>query len=830
MVTVPSRLLLEQFAEEIPGFCKVGTGYNDEIDTKSCGFIAVTDSVKLLKKLKFEAIFIDEAHHPLPPGLPHCRDLFKFSATHKDQADFRYSLGDAIEQGVLCDYDLTVPVVTEGHPYICLANLLLSQAGRFRRVLAYCNSVKEAMRFQQVLKVVGLAAWHINGATSRTKRAEVIRDFCAGLQKAVHVLVTVQVLGEGINLPNVDTCMFVEPRSSYVSIIQAIGRVLRPHPSKPLAHIVLPALVVSGTLGDTAPLAPGFSTAFGTTDSRYGGTHLTDNTRQPLASDMAVLPDDVRSGASDVEAQSTFTSVGGQSSQPWDQSDDPALETSACATAMQREANVSADRSSAPMKIPASASNSRPAFDTGTFQACNDVGNLGLGITERGASFESRDEALRAQLHKPSSPLPGQAPAANPLAVGSQIRLPQKHAGPSKHGITADGVRTETSAGDGAATPQSAEGSPGISLQHPRLQEGDRYLRGTPTHSAATETSKRNEILTDACVIKRVAHVARPEVAAALRRPNTLTQNKQKIITKSEAFGSATSDQLDRFLAAISLADSRLTRGDFKQTRSRLWITDCTLSLHASIHRFMRNMQDQLTFILRQQSPFEVRLHALERFEQEHHRLPGQSGRLPGEKRLGVFLKNTASRFKCGSLSAVQIDKLLKTSCSALKERVQKWLDEDRAFNQHVRDLKQFIQAHERLPMVRKKSSPQETALRRWLLYAVRQIRVGAWSPKEQRCQIMAAVDPKLSKWIMSELERPYERDIKEQRWMQKYDALIDLVSSMKRNPRPVYEEERPLYNWLNAQRRHFKFLPPKFRQRLLASAAPIASFLSSCK
>ena len=38
--------------------------------------------------------------------------------------------------------------------------------------------------------------------------------------------------------------MFVEPRNSYRSIIQAIGRVLRHHPAKTLAHIVLPAVAI----------------------------------------------------------------------------------------------------------------------------------------------------------------------------------------------------------------------------------------------------------------------------------------------------------------------------------------------------------------------------------------------------------------------------------------------------------------------------------------------------------------------------------------------------------------------------------------------------------
>ena len=91
---------------EIPGFCKVGTGYNRKINMQAHGFIAVTDSVHFLRKLEFAAVFVDEAHHPLPPGMPICKELFKFSATQKEEVNFRYSLGEAIEQGVLCDYDL----------------------------------------------------------------------------------------------------------------------------------------------------------------------------------------------------------------------------------------------------------------------------------------------------------------------------------------------------------------------------------------------------------------------------------------------------------------------------------------------------------------------------------------------------------------------------------------------------------------------------------------------------------------------------------------------------------------------------------------------------
>ena len=259
LITVPLRALLDQFAVDFPGFCKVGMGHNEKIDFDSKGFIAVSNSVHLLQNLKFDTVLVDEAHHPLPPKLPKRKELFQFSATLEEEKgiDFQYTMGKAIEDGVLCDYDITVPAVTAHHAYVCLADLLQKQAGRFRRVLAYCNTVAEAKRFQMILEELGLAAWHINARTKWNERKRVMDEFTGILKKPVHVLVTVEVLGEGINIPNADTCMFVEPRNSYRSIIQAIGRMLRHHPAKPLGHIILPAVAVPKRGPDHVPVPPG---------------------------------------------------------------------------------------------------------------------------------------------------------------------------------------------------------------------------------------------------------------------------------------------------------------------------------------------------------------------------------------------------------------------------------------------------------------------------------------------------------------------------------------------------------------------------------------------
>ena len=165
LVLVPTRVLLRQHMALFPEFCPVGMGHNSKIVWDAPGYISVYNSANLLANLSFAHLYMDEGHHPLPSGCPEAQETFLFSATHRGQPDFRYRLDEAIEDGVLRDYDLTVPVVDRGDAFGNLADLLNQSNGRFRRVLAYCNSIKEARRFHDEVQKCGLASWHINGNT-----------------------------------------------------------------------------------------------------------------------------------------------------------------------------------------------------------------------------------------------------------------------------------------------------------------------------------------------------------------------------------------------------------------------------------------------------------------------------------------------------------------------------------------------------------------------------------------------------------------------------------------------------------------------------------------
>ncbi|CAE7240286.1 unnamed protein product [Symbiodinium microadriaticum] len=705
LVTVPSRVLLEQFAEEMPGFCKVGTGYNDKIDFSCRGFISVTDSVQLLKNLTFEACCVDEGHHPLPQGMPSCKDLFKFSATHKGDVDFRYSLGEAIEQGVLSDYDLTVPVTTEGHPYLCLANLLLSQAGRFRRVLAYCNSISEAKRFRQVLEVVGLAAWHINATTRRTERDRVMGEFSDDLQKPVHVLVTVQVLGEGVNIRNADTCMFVEPRSSYVSIIQAIGRVLRPHPTKPLAHIVLPAIALPATNRAAMP-PPGLSHPAGSAQSIARTAGSVQHVQFPESDGIQLDPGSV--DAPRVGAAVGAIARNGSKNSRGRQRTDQASETSRFAGS--DEAGLQTH--------PA-----RPASVTPPATA-------------------SQQEPLLVQLPVASATALEAAPGTKPADV-----VPRQHGAGAKASM-----------------------------------ESEENIRSWTHRRASKLKVKRGD-------------------GAGL-------------------FGSEHADQLDRFLEAIAQADSRFADKDIRVLQSRLWVTDCRLQQPAMQQLLARDVLYQLALVLQQRDAFDLRLQAVEKFDQIDGRLPKQQAKQLEERTLGQWLHNVGYSQKQQMLSAERMHKLLNSSSSRLRARAAQWLAPSNFVKAWLEELQHFVREHDRMPDNRKGRSKAERRLIRSLLDIVNP----ANRNYERRLQLLEKVGPIVSDWVKSRRIRKLR--VQKPQWSRQFDSLLDFVEVHARLPQARLEGA--LYSWLCKQRRQLDRLPAELQAKLRDGHPVIAAFLQS--
>ncbi|WP_278193393.1 DEAD/DEAH box helicase [Streptomyces sp. MMS21 TC-5] len=173
---------------------------------------------------------------------------------------YRLTLSDAIDLGLLADYQILVPVVDDTDLRDWLATGPgagadgLRLAGRqvavlraihdhqLRRVLTFHHRVADARAFATTLPDTaaalpahlqpdGLWSQWISGTHPPRVRRRILLDFAAHTHPdQPAVLANARVLGEGIDVPSIDAVVFADPKNSPVDTVQAVGRALRQTP------------------------------------------------------------------------------------------------------------------------------------------------------------------------------------------------------------------------------------------------------------------------------------------------------------------------------------------------------------------------------------------------------------------------------------------------------------------------------------------------------------------------------------------------------------------------------------------------------------------------
>ena len=115
---------------------------------------------------------------------------------------------------------------------IVLRNLRdkVTDVGRMR-ALGFCVSVAHAEYMARVFREAGVPARSVTGQTHRSDRAQALRDL---RERRVNVLFTADLFNEGVDLPSVDTVLFLRPTESATVFLQQLGRGLRLAPNKPV--------------------------------------------------------------------------------------------------------------------------------------------------------------------------------------------------------------------------------------------------------------------------------------------------------------------------------------------------------------------------------------------------------------------------------------------------------------------------------------------------------------------------------------------------------------------------------------------------------------------
>ena len=190
----------------------------------------------------------------------------------------RMSFGEAIERGLLADYQVVIIGVTnETFRSYAQSGANVTRDGRtvedartlsshvalakamkrydLHRVISFHNRIKRAGTFSQDFPEVvewmpqderpeGIMwARHVSGKMPSGHRDATLDRFRSLRPGERGLLSNARCLSEGIDVPSIDGIAFVEPRSSQVDIVQAVGRAIRLTEDKKIGTIVLSVFI-----------------------------------------------------------------------------------------------------------------------------------------------------------------------------------------------------------------------------------------------------------------------------------------------------------------------------------------------------------------------------------------------------------------------------------------------------------------------------------------------------------------------------------------------------------------------------------------------------------
>ncbi|MFK0168358.1 DUF3427 domain-containing protein [Streptomyces sp. NPDC090306] len=92
------------------------------------------------------------------------------------------------------------------------------------RALGFCVSVAHAHFMAECFRTAGFNAVALSGESSSEQRAQALADLKSG---ALHVIFSVDLFNEGLDIPDVDTLLLLRPTSSATVFLQQLGRGLR---------------------------------------------------------------------------------------------------------------------------------------------------------------------------------------------------------------------------------------------------------------------------------------------------------------------------------------------------------------------------------------------------------------------------------------------------------------------------------------------------------------------------------------------------------------------------------------------------------------------------
>jgi superfamily II DNA or RNA helicase len=193
---------------------------------------------------------------------------------------YRLSFGNAIERGLLTDYQLVIigvdePMIADWikrrellqtNDEIVDAKSLAAEIGlikaikdyNLKRVLSFHSRVKSAEDFSKELPKVldlideshkpkgKLATGFVSGKMPTNQRRLKLDQLKELTQGDYAVLSNARCLSEGVDVPALDGIAIVDPKASQIDIVQTVGRAIRLSENKSVGTIIIPVFIENG--------------------------------------------------------------------------------------------------------------------------------------------------------------------------------------------------------------------------------------------------------------------------------------------------------------------------------------------------------------------------------------------------------------------------------------------------------------------------------------------------------------------------------------------------------------------------------------------------------
>lgn len=99
-----------------------------------------------------------------------------------------------------------------------------------KRAVVFATDVETSGKMAQQFLAAGISAASVSGLTDPAVRSDIMRRFRDG---SIMVVCNCSLLGEGVDVPAIETVIDASPTASLAAYLQRVGRCLRPNPADP---------------------------------------------------------------------------------------------------------------------------------------------------------------------------------------------------------------------------------------------------------------------------------------------------------------------------------------------------------------------------------------------------------------------------------------------------------------------------------------------------------------------------------------------------------------------------------------------------------------------